>query len=88
VRLSLEDRRRKGVESSCEGLSHPDNVVTTSRDVVRRVVRILDRQEVRLVRSVPTFVVFVVVPSSTFQCDSSFVEIEVFAVVLEELDEE
>jgi hypothetical protein len=53
-----------------------------------RVIRIFDTQEVRLVRPEPPFVVFVKVPSSTFESDPGFVIVEMSSVVLEELDKE
>jgi len=41
-----------------------------------------------LIPSKPAFVMFVEVPTSTFQSDTSFIEIEMFAVVFEEFEEE
>lgn len=41
-----------------------------------------------MVRPEPPFVVFVKVPSSTFESDPGFVVVEVSSVVLEELDKE
>lgn len=56
--------------------------------MLTRIIRIFDTEQVRLIPSEPSLVVFVEIPTSSFQSYTGFVEIEMFAVIFEEFEKQ